>query len=368
MWPNDSFHSSGLASFEAFCQLEIMRIQLKLEDLIQRLPEAKVKGAFDGPIVRIAALDEARQGDLSFLSHPRYQSKAKVSSASVILVPADYEAEPHKGQAFLQVANPSAVITQLCSEIAAANKAEKKAGIHPSAVVDPSAEVSATAWVGPQCVVEAGARIEEGAVLRAQVYVGRQAVVGRDSELRPQVVVDDFCRIGKRCLLHAGVVIGADGFGYDSSAEGHRKIPQVGIAVIEDDVEIGANSTVDRARFAETRIGRGSKLDNLVQVGHNVIIGEHSILCAFAGIAGSSQVGKFVTLAGQVGVVGHIKIGDGVMVGGQAGVSQDLEAGKAYTGTPARELKEQRRLEAWVRKLPQMGQDVKELKKMLSES
>lgn len=344
-----------------------MRIQLELEDLIQHVPGARLKGTFSGRIDRIASLEEAREGDLSFLSHPRYQSKAKASKASVILVPADYDVDPPEGQAFVQVANPSQVITQLCQSIASSNESPRRTGVHPSAVVDSSAEVSAEAWVGPQCVVEAGARIAAGVILKAQVFIGREVSIGEDTLLHPQVVVEDFCQVGARCLLHAGVVIGADGFGYDSNAEGHRKIPQVGIAVIEDDVEIGANSTVDRARFAETRIGRGCKLDNLVQIGHNVVVGEHSVLCAYAGVAGSSKLGKFVTLAGQVGVVGHIKVGDGAMVGGQAGVAHDLQAGKAYTGTPARELREQRRLDAWVRKLPQMGQDLKDLKEQLKK-
>lgn len=339
-----------------------MRIRLKLADLIQRLPDSKVQGSYEGEIGRIASLAEARQGDLSFLSHPRYQSKAKRSKASVILVPPGYDEEPKPGQAFISVENPSAVITRICEDIAASNRAPVRTGIHPSAVVDPEAVVAEGAWIGPQCVVEAGASIGAGAVLKAQVYVGRQAVVGAQTVLHPHVVIEDFCKIGERCILHAGVVIGSDGFGYDSSAEGHRKIPQVGIAVIEDDVEIGANSAIDRARFAETRIGRGTKIDNLVQIGHNVIIGQHSILCGMVGIAGSTKIGNFVTLAGQVGTVGHIEIGDGVMVGGQAGVSQDLESGKVYTGTPARELREQRRMEAWIRKLPRIQEELKELK------
>lgn len=344
-----------------------MLIRLKLADLVQRLPESGVQGSFDGEIRRIASLAEAQEGDLSFLSHPRYQSKAKVSKASVILVPPAFTEQPRPGQAFITVENPSAVITQICQDVAASNKAPERSGVHPSAIVDPDATIADSAWIGPHCVVEAGASIAAGAVLKAQVYIGRKVSVGAQTVLYPRVVIEDFCKVGDRCILHAGVVIGSDGFGYDSSAEGHRKIPQVGITVIEDDVEIGANSTIDRARFAETRIGRGTKIDNLVQIGHNVTIGQHSVLCGMVGVAGSARIGNFVTLAGQVGTVGHIQIGDGVMVGGQAGVSQDLESGKVYTGTPAREFREQRRMEAWIRKVPKIQEELKELREKLAK-
>lgn len=345
-----------------------MRFQFTLADLRKRFPDAPVEGEYAGTIERIASLAEAKEGDLSFLSHARYKSQARLTRASVVLVPSDInDLEPADGQAFVQVGDPSQVLAELCAEIEAAHGRARQTGVHPSAVVDPSADVDPQAWVGPQCVVEAGARISAGCDLRAQVFVGREAVIGEGSVLHAQVVIEDFCQVGRNCILHSGVVIGSDGFGYNSSKEGHRKIPQIGIAVVEDDVEIGANSTVDRARFAETRIGRGSKLDNLVQIGHNVVLGEHCIMCSMSGVAGSSRLGNFVTLGGQVGVVGHIHVGDGAMVGGQAGVSQDLEAGKAYTGTPARELREQRRLEAWIRRLPELDQTLKAMKKQLEQ-
>lgn len=316
---------------------------------------------------RIASLREAREGDLTFLSHQRYLQQARETKGSVLFAPKDYADAPRDGQALFLFENPSFAVAEVCGKVLERNRPPRRRGVHPTAVVDPDAEVHPESWIGPKCVVSAGARIAAGCELEAQCFVGRNVSIGADSRLRPGVVLEDDTQVGSRCILHAGVVIGADGFGYDSSASGHRKIPQVGNVVVGDDVEIGANSTIDRARFAETRIGRGTKIDNLVQIGHNVVTGEHCVFCALAGVSGSTRIGNFVTLAGQVGVAGHLEIGDQVMVGGQSGVSRNLPEAGAYTGTPARPLKEQRRLEAWVRRLPEMHERLDALRSRLKD-
>lgn len=344
-----------------------MRVGFTIEQILGWFPEAEKQGVYHGTIERIASLKEAGPGDLTFFGNPRYQQQARETQASVILVPRSFEHTPSASQMIVQVDDPSLAIGKICQKVFENNKPARKKGIHPTAVVSEEAEVDPGAWVGPQCVVEAGASIAADCILEAQVYIGRKVKVGRGSVFHPQVVVESDSIIGERCIFHPGVVIGGEGFGYHSSATGHQKIPQVGCVVIEDDVEMGANSTVDRARFAETRIGQGTKIDNLVQIGHNVTIGKHGILCAFAGIAGSSHLGDFVTLAGQVGVVGHIQIGDNVMVGGQSGVSRNLESGGAYTGTPARPLKDQRRMEAWMRRIPDIHADMEGLKQQFAE-
>jgi UDP-3-O-[3-hydroxymyristoyl] glucosamine N-acyltransferase len=345
-----------------------MRVGFTIDQILEWFPNAEKQGSFKGTIERIASLKEAGPGDLTFLGNPRYQQQARETKASVVLMPRNFEHSPSAAQMLVKVDDPSLAIGRICEKVFENNKPPRKKGIHPTAVVSEEAQVDPDAWVGPHCLVEAGASIAADCILEAQVYIGRNVKIGRECMFRPQVVVESDSIIGQRCIFHPGVVIGGEGFGYHSSAEGHQKIPQVGCVVIEDDVEMGANSTVDRARFAETRIGQGTKIDNLVQIGHNVTIGKHGILCAFAGVSGSSHLGNFVTLAGQVGVVGHIHIGDNVMVGGQSGVARNLESGGAYTGTPARPLMDQRRMEAWVRRIPDIHAELEALKRQVTES
>ncbi len=311
-----------------------------------------------------ASLDEAGPEDISFLGNPKYARHLDGSRAGLVLLPGSVQAEPEADQVFLHTQNPSLGLALIAERVERALDPLPEPGIHPSAVVDPAAEVDAKASIGPLCVVEAGARIEAGVVLSAQVFIGRGSRVGAHSRMHAQSVLHRYCEIGQRCLIHSGAVIGADGFGFETTPGGHVKVPQVGTVLIADDVEIGANSTLDRARLSTTRVGRGTKIDNLVQVGHNVTIGEHCFLCAGVGIAGSTKIGNFVVLGGQAGTAGHITIGDYAQVGGQGGVSKDVAPKSKVTGTPARDFKEQRRLEALVRRLPQLFQRVRSLEGM----
>ncbi len=334
-----------------------MELRYTIQDLLDMIPGAGHEGAPDVRVTGLASLDEAGPGDLSFLANPRYKAALQTTRASVVLVPRDIAATPGEGQAYLRVDDPSMALAAICDRVERLLRPAPPPGVHPSALVAPTAQVDASASVGPNCVVGDGAVVGARSVLGAQVVLGRCARVGEGCLLHPRVVVHDHCVLGNNVQLHPGVVIGSDGFGYiqvggKPPALRHKKVPQIGIVVIEDDVEIGANSTVDRARFGETRIGAGTKIDNLVQVAHNVRIGRHCIICAQTGISGSSSIGDYVVLWGQVGVAGHLKIGDGAFVGAQAGVAKDVEAGSKVTGTPARPFMDQRRQEAALARLP----------------
>lgn len=238
-------------------------------------------------------------------------------------------------------------------------------GVHPTALVAPDAAIDPAAAVGPLCVVEAGARIGAGSHLVAQVYVGAGARIGAACRIYPQVALGAGVEVGDRVILHSGVVIGADGYGY--AREGARcvKIPQVGRVVLEDDVEIGANTTVDRATLGETRIGRGTKIDNLVQIGHNVRIGEDTVIVSQVGVSGSARIGSRVTLAGQAGIVDHVSIGDGAIVGAQAGVPKDVPAGGVVLGSPALPHMEFKRQQAILARLPELRRAVQALEARL---
>jgi UDP-3-O-[3-hydroxymyristoyl] glucosamine N-acyltransferase len=313
-----------------------MKWSLTIEEVLKLIGSTKVVGQYQGQLTGLADLRQAGPGDLSFLSGGKYTKFLSDSNASVILVPADQEGEPKEGQAWLPNEDPSNALTAICSHIEAILLPDPITGIHPTAIIDPSAELDPTVAVGPYCIVGEGVKIGRGTILESNVRVERGAVIGEDTFLSHGAVVGWGCQVGNRCRLFQGSVIGADGFGYRSDQTGHHAVPQIGIVIIEDDVDLGAHTCIDRARFAATKIGRGSKLDNLVQVGHNNIIGKHNIICAQVGMAGSNELGDFCVLAGQVGVAGHLKIGAGVTGTGQTGISYDVPAGTVLSGTPGR--------------------------------
>jgi UDP-3-O-[3-hydroxymyristoyl] glucosamine N-acyltransferase len=232
-------------------------------------------------------------------------------------------------------------------------------------VVDPGARIDPTAHVGPLCVVEAGAQIGAGAVLQASVFVGRDAQVGEGCLVMPGCIIATACSLGRRVRLQPGVVVGSDGFGYEFVAGRHVKVPQIGTVVIGDDVEIGANSTLDRARFSRTVVGEGTKIDNLVQIAHNVVIGRHCIVCAQAGISGSTTLEDYVILGGQAGLGGHITLGKGSKVGGGAGLAASIPAGSYVNGTPAIPYMLERRIAILQQRLPDLFKRVDALEKNL---
>lgn len=319
---------------------------------------AKISGRMEGAcpvdaITGVASLAEAGPTDVSFLASDKYRHLLKTTRAPLVLVAIDFPEPPPEGKAWIRCQEPSKAFSALVSLFIPPPPA-RHAGIHPTAVVDRTARVAASAHIGPCVVVAAEAVIGERAVVMAGTFIGEQAVIGSDCVFYPHVTVRERCLVGPRTILHPGVVIGADGFGYDSDQTGHHKIPQVGIVEIGADVEIGANSCVDRARFGVTRIGDGTKIDNLVQIGHNCRIGRHCILCAQVGLAGSTILGDYVYMAGKSGSAGHLSIGDRAMVGAQGGVTHDLPADGLYWGTPAIDARVYKRILALQRKLPQI--------------
>lgn len=331
-----------------------MRVAFSLSDLLAIVGPSQVRGATNLTVTGLASLETAAAGDLSFLGNPRYKTQVAESQASVILLPADYVGDPKVGQAFVLVANPSVALAAVCARIEQRLWPRPEPGIHPSAIVANDAVVAPSATIGPLCVVESGAHIGERVHLQAQVFVGRGVRIGEDCWLQPGVQVSAECTLQARVRLQPGVVVGSDGFGYEFVRGRHEKVPQVGGVIIESDVEIGANSTIDRARFSQTVIGEGTKIDNLVQVAHNVIVGKHCILCAQVGIAGSTTLGDYVVLGGQAGVSGHVKIGRGVKAGGRAGLTTDTEAGAFVSGLPALPHMLEQRLTVLRKRLPEL--------------
>ena len=338
-----------------------MQVSFTAGEILKIVQPTVTRGSTTVTVTGINGLDSATVDDLSFLGNQKYRSQVAGTRASVVLVPLNYEGEPRDNQLYVLVDKPSVSLGQLCSRIEQQLWPKPPAGIHSSAVVAAGAKVSATATIGPQCIVESGAIIGEGAHLQAQVFVGSNARVGDNSWLMPGVILGAECLVGVRVRLQSGVIVGSDGFGYEYVEGRHHKVPQVGVVVIEDDVEVGANSTIDRARFSRTVIGEGTKIDNLVQIAHNVIIGKHCILCAQVGISGSAVLEDYVILGGQAGVAGHIKVGKGAKSGGKAGITSDVEAGAFVNGYPAMPYMQERRLQVLQRRLPDLFKRVDSL-------
>ncbi len=305
-----------------------------------------------------ASLAEAGAGDIAFFGNAKYLPALRASQATAILVPHGCGEEIRPAR--IWVDNPAAAFAAILARFAP-EPIVYPPGIHPAAIIDSTASIDPSAHVGPGAIVEAGARIGARTVIGAQCYIGHYAVLGDDGFLHPRVTVRERCKIGHRVQLHSGAVIGADGFGYEFKDGRHVKIPQTGIVQIDDDVEIGANTTVDRARFGRTWIQQGTKIDNLVQIAHNVRVGAHSIVCSQAGVSGSTRIGNYVTLAGQAGIVGHIEIGDKAIVAAQCGLSRNLKPGEIVCGSPAREIQTWKEQAAQVNRLGRLYDRVKKL-------
>lgn len=295
----------------------------------------------DGLVVirKVGSIEEAGPGEITFLANPRYQPLlAQCKASAVIVGPGAALAilEPHRG--YLEAPDPYLAFAKVLQLLTPPTVYSEI--ISSRAHIDPEAFLEDSVTVFPQVFVDKGAHVGARSVLYPGVFLGERVQIGQDCVLHPNVVVRDGCRIGNRVVLHAGVVIGSDGFGYAGEGEGRVKIPQVGIVELDDDIEIGANSTVDRATLGRTFIGRGVKIDNLVQIAHNVSIGRHCLIASQSGISGSSQVGDFVMMGGQVGLADHISVGTGAMLGAQSGHMSDVPAGASWVGTPAQPVRD----------------------------
>jgi UDP-3-O-[3-hydroxymyristoyl] glucosamine N-acyltransferase len=310
----------------------------------------------------VAGIREALPGDITFIANSRYDAYLDETRASAVIC----SREPRVAAVpLLQVENPYLAFQRVVG-IFRPDRDRPAPGIHPSAVIAPDARLGHEVAVGAQCVIEAGARLGDRVVLMPGCYVGPRAEIGDDSYLYPQVMVREDCLIGMRCIFHPGVVVGSDGFGFAFDAGRYHKVPQVGNVVIGDDVEVGANTTIDRATTHSTRIGDGTKIDNLVQIGHNVVIGRHCIIVAQVGISGSTEIEDYVTIGGQAGIVGHLHIGKGAMVGAQSGVTKSVPSETVVSGYPAVPHSLWKRLTALVQRLPELVRRTKELEERVA--
>jgi UDP-3-O-[3-hydroxymyristoyl] glucosamine N-acyltransferase len=316
----------------------------------------------------ISSLHEATPNDVSFLANPKYAPFLSETRAGAVLVASPQaEASGRNGDLVqIVVANPDYAFAKVVGTYGPKSMPPPP-GIHPTAVIGESVKLGANVAIGAYVVIAEGASIGANTVIYPQVYIGAHSAIGDDCLIYPQVTIRERLTLGNRVILHPGAVIGSDGFGYASVAGVHHKIPQVGTVVIEDDVEIGSNTTIDRARVGCTRIGVGTKIDNLVQIAHNVEIGGHCRIVAQVGIAGSTRIGKHVVLAGQCGIVGHITIGDQAVVTAMSGVSKDIPAKAVVRGAPAYDFKTAQAMEIAVRRLPGTQTKVKELSAKVEE-
>lgn len=314
-------------------------------------------------ITGAASVTDALEEDITFFGNAKYLPALRASRAGCALVPEGFSEEIPAVQ--IQVANPSLAFSKIVERFAPA-PIEFKPGIHPSAVISPEANIGQNVSIQAHVVVEPGAVIGDGTFLGASVYIGHQTRVGADCKIYPNVSIRERCVLGDRVIIHSGAVIGSDGFGFEMNNGRYVKIPQIGIVQIDHDVEIGANTTIDRARFGRTWIGEGTKIDNLVQIAHNVVIGKHSVIVSQVGISGSSRIGNYATLAGQVGIVGHIEIGDQAVVAAQSGVSKSVPAKEMWWGYPAGPIQEQKERVAYINRIPKLIERIKKLEDRIS--
>jgi UDP-3-O-[3-hydroxymyristoyl] glucosamine N-acyltransferase len=321
-----------------------------------------VEGDGDRVIRGVNGINEAGADEVTFVSNPKYASALATTAAGAVVVSPSVEAP---GRTIIRADNPYVAFARILTMFAP--PAGLPATVSPLAFVHENAAVGEDVGLGPFAVVEEGAAVGRGTSIGAGTYVGRGARVGAECIIYPNVTLREAVVVGDRCIIHSGTVIGSDGFGFATEGTVHHKIPQLGTVVVEDDVEIGANCAVDRATMGETRIGRGTKIDNLVQLAHNVTVGGGTLIAAQTGIAGSTKVGEYCVFGGQVGVVGHIVIGDRAVLGAQSGVAKSLPGGRAYFGYPAKEIATVKKREARIGMLERYFERVKRLEKELKE-
>ena len=325
--------------------------------------DGEVVGDENMIITGVCGIKEAKAGDITFLANPKYFSLLETTHASAIITSRDIK---ETSKPIIRTENPSLAFVKMVSLVEPQDVNHPK-GIHPAAIIGKDVSLGKNAAVGPYVVIEDNASLGDNTVIYAGCYIGYHTKIGKNTLIYPNVSIREHVLIGDRVIIHSGTVIGSDGFGFATLDGVHHKIPQIGTVVIENDVEIGANVTIDRARFDKTIIRKGTKIDNLVQIAHNVVIGENSIIVAQAGISGSTVIGKGVTLAGQAGLVGHITVGDGAVVAAQAGVTKSVPANTLVSGYPAKPHNIAKRINACVQNLPKLYDTVALLKKKIEE-
>jgi len=337
---------------------------MKLSELAEQIG-AELRGSGAETVEAVASLQEAGAGDVSFLSEPRYAGQLSQTKAAAVIVPEAMGEQP-TGLNLLLVKDVDEALEQTLT-IFAPPADLPAVGVDPSASVAVTARLANSVAVGPNAVISEAATIGEATIVGAGCFVGRKVLIGDHCWLGPNVVIQQDCVLGNNVRIDANSTIGSDGFGYRLAEGRHRKVPHIGIVVIEDDVEIGANSCVDRAKFGRTVVGRGTKIDNLVQIAHNVQLGENCIVVAQTGIAGSSELGKYVVLAGQVGIGDHVRIGNGAQIGAQSGVLRNVADGAQLIGMPPRTIRSWHREQTLIHRLPEMDKEIKRLRKQLDD-
>jgi len=323
----------------------------------------KVKGKEDIVIKGAAKAEDAKEGEITFAVSEKFLRIAEKSRASAVIVPENVENFP---KPIIRVRSPRFAFAKVL-EVFAPSRCKFK-GIHPSAMIAKGVKIGKRVSIGPFCIIEEGVKIEDDVCLSGLVYLGKDVRIGEGSFLHPRVTVLDETCVGRRVIIHSGAVIGSDGFGFVKMEDGsYYKIPQIGRVVIEDDVEIGANVTIDRATTGETRIGKGTKIDNLVHIAHNVTVGKNVAIVALVGISGSSQVGDGVILAGQVGITDHVSIGDNAIVGAKSGVTKNVPPSSFVWGIPARNHLVQKKMMALAYRLPEFAKRLQRLENLIEE-
>jgi len=337
-------------------------MQLTLGE-IARLIGAEIAGEPATIITGVSGIKEAKKGDLTFLANPKYSALLNSTNASAVIVSKDVTTGP---TALLRCDNPSAAFTRAIDLLMKVNVKHPQ-GIHERATVSKSVTVGKNVAIGANSVIEDGAVIGDDTIIYPNSYVGYEAKVGKGCLIYPNVTVRERVEVGDNVIIHSGTVIGSDGFGFLTVDGKHEKIPQMGTVIIENDVEIGANVTIDRARFDKTLIGQGTKIDNLVQIAHNVIIGKHCIIVAQVGISGSTVLGDYVTLAGQVGVAGHLTIGEKTIVMAQSGVSKSIPSNSIVFGSPAKPVDEAKKINALTNRLPHLNEKIQQIEEKIKD-
>ncbi len=338
-------------------------MKLTVAEIAKRL-NGIVEGNETAEITSLAGIREAQPGQLTFIATPRYAAAVGTTQATAVIVAEDWSRPC--STTLIRVKNPDKAFAEI-AQCFTPPPIVFQPGIHPTAVVANDAQLGKDTYIGPHCVVEPGAKIGARCVLVAACYVGHGASIGDDSKLYAHTCLREYVKIGCRAIIHNGTIIGSDGFGYVQEGAVRKKIPQIGIVVIGDDVEIGANVTIDRARFGQTRIGNGVKIDNLVQIAHNVIIGDNSVVVAQVGISGSTSIGERTVLAGQVGIAGHLTIGSDVIAGAQAGISKDIPSGTFVLGSPAQPYNKAVKLFAHTARLPELKAKITAMEERLAK-
>jgi UDP-3-O-[3-hydroxymyristoyl] glucosamine N-acyltransferase len=334
---------------------------------LSKIVSGELIGDSQKVVTNVSGLSQAGENDISFLGNLKYIDAAQNTKAGVIFIPKDMDTKKFDGKNIIKVANPQYAYGIVLAIIDKERLSNIKNEISPKAFISDTAKVADNVYVGHFAVIEDEVVIGEGTKIFPNVYIGRNVKIGKDCLIYPNVTIRENAILGDRVILQPGVVIGGDGFGFATVEGVNQKIPQIGNVILGNDVEIGANTTIDRATANSTVIGDGTKIDNLVQVAHNVQMGKNCIIVALVAIAGSAQIGDSVVIGGQTGVAGHIKIGNNVMIGAQAGVSSSVEDGQKIGGNPMTDLTQSIKIRATLRKLPQMYQDLRRIKEKLGD-